>query len=377
MDSKLYVPEAVPLPRPAIPAKLLAPPADGHSFTQLTTGQVVHITSRAPDDTKLYVVAALQSTGAETSWEEGWLEGSTLQPLTPQEQVEQKARLPLAELLKRSTIFRAKGDWEPWEGEVEDPDVCVPSLIAGELVQLEAVRGARAYGWAMKQPNRRGWIPLNCIERVESTASQLASTYKEEGEELDDIAAASVLELVQNAPRPPLDSASACPPSLPPVVAASMREEAIAWAEKCERLEAQVAQEAEAQRAAEACNAQRPDTEVNELFLSQPRMPDDSFPLFVCRSAFAPPQKQGAAKSGGGALLTIEVGDLLRVTSLLEAPMYCGFNEDKPDVRGWFPKRCVEMLEDPLDGEADLVPVAAEAGPPPLPEIPLALRSSA
>jgi len=74
-----------------------------------------------------------------------------------------------------------------------------------------------------------------------------------------------------------------------------------------------------------------------------------------------------------GALLAMAVGDLVRVTSTLEIPMYHGFAEGQTDKRGWFPARNVVVVEDPLSDELDVVPV--QIGAPQLPAIPEFLRS--
>ena len=118
----------------------------------------------------------------------------------------------------------------------------------------------------------------------------------------------------------------------------------------------------------------QPSQEADDIFpLSS--LPDDSVPLFACKSQFDSAEGQSNCSSHSSkALLTMQLGDLIRVVSLLDAAMLYGFHERTPEKKGWFPKRCVEQLKDPLDGEQDVAPVAHLGdAPPPLPEIPHSL----
>jgi len=101
--------------------------------------------------------------------------------------------------------------------------------------------------------------------------------------------------------------------------------------------------------------------------LSPENFPEDAYPLVSCSSDFVPP------KGTAGALIQIRVGDLIRVTSSLTAPMYYGFLEgESRDGSGWFPKRHVDLVEDPLADaeEDDLLRPTADLEPPPLPAVP-------
>merc|ERR1719235_1357679 len=75
-------------------------------------------------------------------------------------------------------------------------------------------------------------------------------------------------------------------------------------------------------------------------------LPDDSFPIAVVRTRFQPP---AADSRSSGALLSLEVADLVRITTPMDTPMCYGFVEGVPTKRGWFPKNNIEVLEDPLD----------------------------
>ncbi|CAK0882308.1 unnamed protein product [Prorocentrum cordatum] len=67
----------------------------------------------------------------------------------------------------------------------------------------------------------------------------------------------------------------------------------------------------------------------------QQELLEDDFPLVVCKVKFAPP------KGTGPHLLALNVGDLVRVTSVLsqDVSMYHGFLERRQSEQGWFPRR--------------------------------------
>merc|ERR1719444_248542 len=94
--------------------------------------------------------------------------------------------------------------------------------------------------------------------------------------------------------------------------------------------------------AAAALDAETRDDDQQEeepdVTLEPEDLPDDCYPLVVCKTQFVPP------KGTRGSLLALEAGDLARVTSLLDAAMYFGFVENRPTERGWFPRRNVTLL---------------------------------
>merc|ERR1711879_732814 len=70
--------------------------------------------------------------------------------------------------------------------------------------------------------------------------------------------------------------------------------------------------------------------DIANLFAEQ--VPDDSHPLMVCKVAFWVGGHKGSTES----LLMLDVGDLVRVTSLLNSEMLFGFFDGKSEKRGWF-----------------------------------------
>merc|ERR1712008_84257 len=107
--------------------------------------------------------------------------------------------------------------------------------------------------------------------------------------------------------------------------------------------------------------------ETTKMLVLEDEGPDDSFPLVVCKEEFNPPGGNSAY-----ALLQILPGDLVRVTSPVDAIMYHGFMDGKRTKRGcvgWFPKKNVQIVEDPLKSAEEEV----HLGPLPMPRVPQAL----
>jgi len=367
------IPQAVPLPRPPIFARCVEPSSDSlgrDALRDLTAGEVLHITGGIPDGTVVYAVATDNQKGhGALPSREGWIEGSSIEVLPPQE-ASAVARIHLREMLKRVTLVRAEEDWYGQD------DGCLPSLQAGELLQLGAVRDLWAYGWSLEQPSRRGWFPISLARRLDPSISSLIST--EESEELPISSVEALAELLRSVPQPPRLSTT-YPPDLPPAVAASAMEKQQRWEEQFAEIDAQeAAAKRSASRAMQEAEAAQRSAEELDIFAAPDSLPDDVFPLYVCKTPFAPFQGRGRVASGANnALLTLEVGDVVRVVSLRDIDMYCGFHEDKSTTRGWFPRRCVELLEDPLAADADAAPVGSlGVGPPPLPEVPPSLLVS-
>ena len=367
MVVKLCIPQAVPLPSPPVLAKCLQPSNESlgnDAFQDLRAGELVYITGGVPDGTALYAVAAEPSRAAPLR--EGWVKGSCVQALPPQEAAT-AVHMPLRELLQRVTLVRARKDW--WGTDAS----CLPTLRAEELLQLGTVRDTWAYAWSLEQPGRSGWFPTSLAERLAPDSSSLMSS--EECDELSENAIEELVKLMRQAPRPhPNALSSMCPPELPPVVAASAQHCIQDWEDKFVEIDAREAAAQVTLRAVQEQDATQPQqaSEEVDIFPELGNLPDESFPLFVCKTAFASPHKMGGyTDKANKALLPLELGDLVRVVSLLHLEMYCGFREDTPNQRTWFPRRCVEQLEDPLDSKEDAVPLGhLGIGPPPLPQVP-------
>jgi hypothetical protein len=354
-ETTWIIPQTVALPRPPCRVRFSHPDSKDlgkDALQNLKPGEVVHITGGAVDAPILYGVAADPLRG-------GWLAKASVQCLSTQEALG-APQLPLRDQLLRITIVQALEDWVA----SDEVDGCMPSLQAGELLQLGAVRDTWVYGWSLDRTNRRGWFPLALAQRLESVASSLVSN--EEAEELPPSAGAAIVDLIRSCPQPPANAQTiACPADLPPAVAESARRMELEWQDRFDQMDAQAKSEA---AAAAEDNAAHSDV-IPDIFPPD-SLADDSYPLFVCRNPFNPPQKRKEK-----ALLRLEVGDLVRVVSVLEATMFCGFHEGRPSTKAWFPRRCVEQLEDPLDIETDAVPFGnLDSGAPPLPEVPHALK---
>lgn len=366
------IPQSVSLPRPPALVKFSQPAGEDlgkNALQDMQPGELLHITGGSPDGSALYGIKAATKDRLDNSVYNsghGWLSRASVQPASPQE-VTGVACLPLREHIRRVTLARAIDDWSPEEDFPES----LPSLRSGDLMQVGAIRDTWAYGWPLEHPSRRGWFPVALARRLEPMTSSLVGVEMEE--ELCPSAASALVELIRRAPQPPANAqTSICPPELPPVVAESGRKLQSQWEDKFAQIDSD-AQEAAAmaQRTAEGNTAQIHDG-INDLFTPE-LIPDDAYPLYVCRSRFQPPHRRGAAPDK--ALLPVQNGDLIRVVSALEATMYCGFLEGRPNLKGWFPARCVEQLEDPLTIEADAVPVGhLGIGAPPLPEVPPSVR---
>merc|ERR1712070_1025499 len=107
-----------------------------------------------------------------------------------------------------------------------------------------------------------------------------------------------------------------CPTEIPTVIAESARRLQSQWEQKFAQIDWE-AQEAEI-RATEGVSTQS-NQGMDELF-SPDILPDDAYPLYVCKSRFTPPHRR--YETPDKALLTIHTGDLIRVVSALEATMY-------------------------------------------------------
>ena len=96
----------------------------------------------------------------------------------------------------------------------------------------------------------------------------------------------------------------------------------------------------------------------------------------ICKAPFAPPKEVTASDSE--IFLSLQLGDLVRVTSLMKAEMqwYFGHLESQEAVKGWFPKHSVQLA--PCQSSASQPLEQALSGMTiPLPKIPTELSDRA
>lgn len=369
------IPQAVPLPRPPTLVKFCqaeeSEDLGKNALQDLQPGDLLHITGGTVDGKVLYgVKAAIASDSSAKPYKhssQGWVSRSSVQLASPSE-VASSGHLRLRDHIDRVTLMQAINDWEPQEDSDFPDSLCLQN---GELLQLGAIRDTWAYGWSLRHPDRKGWFPVSLARRLDPVASSLVGV--EMDEELCPSAANALVELIRRAPQPTTNAQKiTCPTELPSVVAESARRSQSQWEDKFAQMDRD-AQEAATMAQREADGTTQTHAGIEDLF-SPDILNEDAYPLYVCKSRFHPPHRRGEAPDK--ALLTIQNGDLIRVVSALEATMYCGFLEGRPNMKGWFPRRCVEQLEDPLMTETDVVPVGQFGiGVPLLPEIPHFLRS--
>lgn len=324
----------------------------------------MNVLNWSPDATLAYCVAR---DGAAGQLREGWLPATSIRELEPEAAgVPADARLPLAEQLRRTTLARAEEDWQS-PGE---PSAL--AITAGELLALSAVRSGWALGCPLERPERQGWLPLAFVRVLDSSVAALAPQGEQE---LSERATAALVDLLKETAPPPLMQWS-WEGELPPAVAESAQRFEREWREERAQMEAQQAQAAAAAGAsagvdsgvAQAGAPAAGRDPMDDMFAEE-NLPEDAYPLAVCKAEFKPP-RNGPAQ---GVLLPLLIGDLVRVTSLLDAGMCHGFLDGKPARRGWFPRKNVNVLDDPLDPRAaESAPV--QLGPLPLPTVPPHLR---
>lgn len=333
----------------------------------LKQGDVLNITNGTPDGRLVYGVAR---TGSNDSLREGWLKADAVRILgaAERENVPSDAILPFNDVLEHTTLVCADEDWADLD---EDSTLWIRS---GDIIQVGMVKDAWVYGWLLDTPSRPGWFPAAFAHTVPTSMEMLA---KVEEEELPDNSVEHLADLIKSMP-PPSGMDWTWEGELPAIVADSARELEEEWHEKAQiAAEEAMAQtelanaEVQAQSqhhpagAAEfASDAIHRGGDSNRILVEAP--PEELYPLVVCKTEFAVP---GAVN---GELLQLRVGDLVRVTSILETAMYHGFLENKTTTRGWFPKNCVQLVEDPLDTTLENQP--SLLGPPPLPVVPAHLR---
>ena len=308
-------------------------------FPSARAGEIVNVTNALPDGSLVYCVACDNALPSR----EGWLPLETVEELSPEEElaIPATARLSGRQLYKRLTLTRAVEDWQD-----QNDDKSTLRLLSGDLLQLSTVRDdGWAYGWSLERPSRRGWFPVSLAQRLEPSLASLAPP---RGDLLTASASEAIVSFLRTAPRPPAQDFWMDSIAIPNMVAESAWEEVAKWEEMFERMDAQQRQVAEmtAQVAQEVLTTAdgcwrdevAGDSDIFGLFPDEP--PDDSHPLMVCTVAFKVPA------AGFESLLPLEVGDLVRVTSLLDSQSswVFGILDDAPVKRGWCPSKSVQPL---------------------------------
>lgn len=262
---------------------------------------------------------------------DGWVRASTVRLLSTQEAAALPAdrHLSIQEMLVFTQIVRVTQDWP---SEAEAPAYSL-RLIPGELVQVKSVSGNVAFGWPIASPGRRGFFPMAYVEPVErGRVSALARLVPEE-------------PLVSWRPEKKAPPASFWrPPSdMPQIVVESdrlLQRDLMTGFDKLKQ-----------ERAAgmHGSGEQEDGDDIHKYVQLDPEF----LPLFVCRERFRPPE---CAKV---AMLELQVGDLVRVSSPLEQnQLYFGMIDHRLEHRrGWFPARNVKLVDHPLHPELVPAPV--------------------
>jgi len=344
MALKLCIPTSVPLPAPPALARRMAPKGslDEAALPGVRQGEVVNLVNRPLNCDMVYAVAC----GAGVPQREGWVSSNSMRLLEPEESasVPESAHLSIKETLKHVTIMRVEEDWQ-------DDEPSTLTLRAGDLLQVNTVKDGWAFGWSLESSYRQGWFPVAMTRKIEPTVESLV---RSEAEELTPSAVMTLVDLLKATPPPPPQSWT-WTGDLPAAVAESAKRGEQEWQEGFDKMEAAAQEVAEVEAAGSSPGP------PEELF-GEENIPEDCYPLAVCTSNFVPP------KHGSGALLPLQVGELVRVTSLLESGMYHGFLEGRSTVNGWFPRRSVKIVENPLDASSDNLPV--HLGTATLPPVP-------
>ena len=316
-------------PIPALPglAVTVAGPQVPESLQQ---EDVLNVLSGNLDGSMLYVVAWLgQDRG---SVYEGWIHGTAARMLSEAEgiRVPKELRLPINEVMKRSTFVEVREHWSHMH----------PATLAlrmEEVVQVSLVQKGWAFGWSLKSSRRMGWFPLNKSEFI---ASSLLRIGKEEDEPLVPAAVDSLIDLIAAAEQP-LPRQWHWEGELPAMVAESHQHELRAWRERCAEEEA-AKQELNADLDGEE-DAGQGQSDKFDAFIRHEDLSDVECPLLICTDSFAPPKRLEASESA--IFLALQLGDLVRVTSLMKSDMqwYYGQLNGQEAVKGWFPKRSVQL----------------------------------
>mmetsp|Transcript_72315 Transcript_72315/g.150874 ORF Transcript_72315/g.150874 Transcript_72315/m.150874 type:complete len:337 (+) Transcript_72315:91-1101(+) len=235
---------------------------------------------------------------------EGWLPGGYVDFASSEEMFAPT----LEEVMKRCTWVRALE-------ERATTDMTELVLTADNLVRLLTVKQGWGWGWKVSDPERiRGWFPLSQVEVVYPSLEELVvemnkgwGEARPEEEDFDDI------------DRVPSEQGETVPQE--PQFDQPFGDEYAAGGMEQDY----------------AFNSVPPTRAAPEnLFETHTTLREDQYPLFTCKKAL---EKKNPA------MLEIEVGDLIRVTSPLDASHFYGFRVGNPQVKGWFPNTLVERIE--------------------------------
>jgi len=364
---QLSIPNSVPLPCLPTLARLAC---NGSANSEaLKNGDVLNIINATPNGSSVAYIMCGPTSGADR-FHKGWLPRDAVQliPSAEAARLPDTVHLTMREWLDHVTLVSVDDDWQ------SDEDNTL-GLWRGDVLQVCQFReDGWAFGWLPENPGRRGWFPSALVSIVDSCIASLMKTETEELSASASSALAGVLK--EGGTPPPLDWS--WEGDLPPLVAESAQELEREFTDNMAQMEANAATaaaEAAAAAAQEKTNTvidglgnNTDQAETTKMLVLEDEGPDDSFPLVVCKEEFIPPGGRGGAL----ALLHILPGDLVRVTSPLDALMYHGFVEGrraKREKRGWFPKKNVQIVEDPLKSAEEEV----QLGPLPMPKVPQAL----
>jgi len=401
MERRLPLPGAISPPEPPalgrISERWLATAATRAAslgsgvFPSARAREIVNVTNALPDGSLVYCVAcdggaaAHDGVGASSRdrggggggalppLREGWLPLEVVEEMSPEEELAIPAALRLSgrQLHERLTLAHVVEEWQD-----QEDDSFTLRLLPGDLLQLSTVRDdGWAYGWSLEKPSRRGWFPVSLVQRVEPSLASLAPP---QDKFLTASASEAMVSFLRTCPCPPAQDLWKGTVAIPNVVAESAREEVAKWEEMFERMDAQhrqaaetFAQTQETSTSVDGCwhDEEAGDGDVSDLFSDE--RPDDRHPLMVCKVTFKVP----AVGSCSECLLTLEIGDLVRVTSFLDSQMLFGFLDGRPEKRGWFPSKAVQPLAVALDAEdTDATDALQQISPPPWPQLLPCLR---
>mmetsp|Transcript_111909 Transcript_111909/g.316242 ORF Transcript_111909/g.316242 Transcript_111909/m.316242 type:complete len:384 (+) Transcript_111909:56-1207(+) len=360
MEQKFKIPNLISPPPLARLARIVQldngmSALEGRELPQARIGEILNVTNATPDGELLYCVACdgQDNQSNEHRVREGWLPSQAVDELetSEAEALPCEVRLRGSELYKRLTFVYASEDWQ----DVGD-DPCTLELMEGDVLQLSGLEDGWAYGWTLEQPSKTGWFPMSTVQRLEPTLASLGHTIEQP---LTPLAAEDDIRLLMSKPFPPPHDFE-WEGELPALVAESMERMESEWQNVFARIDADLAAKMEASVAAEASGHENEggaappvgagtgqserigEEDLEGTFVDG--VPDDALPLYVCKVAFQPP-------AASEALLELEPGDLVRVTTLPGAHMLFGFLDGRREHCGWIPRNVVSLLEDPLSQE--------------------------
>eukprot|EP00927_Polykrikos_kofoidii_P086851 TRINITY_DN9852_c0_g4_i2.p1 TRINITY_DN9852_c0_g4~~TRINITY_DN9852_c0_g4_i2.p1 ORF type:complete len:418 (+),score=78.11 TRINITY_DN9852_c0_g4_i2:86-1339(+) len=393
----------VPLPEPP---RLVRPRPGAEALFQQGTlivynDEVLNVTNALPDGKWLYCVVKSRPRNGDVTVQalrEGWVPTAAVEELTQAEvlEVPSDALLTGKAHYEHLSFAEVMDAWRDQDGRPSTLDLC-----ENDILQLSCIKAKDgwAFGWPLEEPSRRGWFPLSKVKRLEPALESLVRSDRP----LVQSATEEIRVLIKSGPLPGKQTWD-FEGQLPQVVKDSMAQQLREWKEMMSKMDADE-EAAEAARQAVAAAAivdgnQEDGThqsasgfagaaanaalvtesggdesqviadipiDPNNLF--NDHMDEELYPLMVCRDAFRPKALADSTK----VLLALEVGDLVRSTTLLTAQMLYGFIEGASNRRGWFPRKNMQLLHDPLNRvPAHEIPRAPGglAAKPALPELP-------